>query len=316
MTRPVDPAALSGRLKEVALQAGFDACGIARARILEEERELLHEWLQQGMHAGMAWMERHFEKRLDPAALLPGTRSVICLLHSYQPEEVQPGPYRVARYAYGEDYHFVLRDKMKPVVGWLKEQGATIHRAFTDSAPIMERAWAQQAGLGWRGKNSLLLNKELGSWFFLAEILTDLELTPDEPLTRDYCGGCVRCIVACPTQAIVQPGVVDARRCISYLTIEHRGAIPEEFRGSYHDWVFGCDICQEVCPWNHEVSPHTEPRFRPSPELFSLRAGEWEELSEAVFQPLFRRSPLQRTGLEGIRRNIGFLGKGEGKSPG
>jgi epoxyqueuosine reductase len=307
MPGPADPVTLSARLKEIALEAGFDGCGIAAAQALEEEREHLREWLRQGMHAGMAWMEGNFDKRLDPTALMPGTRSVICLIHNYYPEKESSGEYRIARYALGEDYHFVLKDKMRPILDWLSDQGATASRAFTDSAPILERAWAQRAGLGWTGKNSLLLNREMGSYFFLAEILTDLGLAPDAPITRDYCGGCVRCITACPTQAIVQPGVVDARRCISYLTIENKYDIPEEFRGQYQDWIFGCDICQEVCPWNSKASPNQEPRLKAHPDLLNLRKSDLDTLTEAEFTRRFARSPLARTGYSGLKRNAEFL---------
>jgi epoxyqueuosine reductase len=259
------------------------------------------------------------EKRLDPQQLMPGTKSVICLTHNYQPaEEINTG-YKIARYAYGEDYHFVLKEKMRPLLQWLEAQGSGIHRAFTDSAPLMERALAARAGLGWIGKNSLLLNREGGSWFFLAEILTDLEIPPDEGGMRDYCGGCVQCITACPTQAITEARVLDARRCISYLTIEldKEKQIPSDLAARYQDWIFGCDVCQEVCPWNKDVKPHSESAFEPTFQLMDLRRKDWEEMDETHFRSIFKRSPLKRSGWKGLQRNIAALNSQEkGKTSG
>lgn len=302
-----DTPDLKEELKSIALAAGFDAIAFVKAEELTDETRRFQEWIDAGMHGEMAYMERNIEKRLDPSKLLASARTVICLLHNYFPStELQSG-YKIARYAYGEDYHFVLKDKMQSILEWLKLKGSRVQRAFTDSAPLMERALAAKAGLGWIGKNSLLLNREMGSYFFIAEILTDLEFAPDEAKMRDYCGGCVKCITACPTDAIIQARVVDARKCISYLSIEHKTDIPETFKSAYSDWIFGCDICQEVCPWNAKIKPHSEQRLMPAPELLQLRKPDWDAMDEARFDELFRRSPLSRSGIEGLKRNISFL---------
>jgi epoxyqueuosine reductase len=299
-------------LRILARQCGFDACGITTTAPLLEEEERYRQWLAEGRQGEMQWLERNTGKRLDPGKLMPGARSVICLIHNYQAEQEIHTGYKIARYAYGEDYHFVLKEKMRPILQWLEKQGSTIHRAFTDSAPLMERALAARAGLGWIGKNSLLLNRDGGSWFFLAEILTDLDIPPDEGGMRDYCGGCVQCITACPTQAITEARVLDARRCISYLTIElnKEKPIPADLAGQYQDWIFGCDICQEVCPWNREVKPNSEARFQPTFRLMDLRKQDWEEMDEGQFRNIFKKSALMRSGWKGLQRNIAAL-KGE-----
>ena len=309
MTKHTLSLAQKDELKALAKQCGFDACGITNTAPLKEEEDHYLQWLAEGRQGEMQWLERNVEKRLDPQQLMPGARSVICLIHNYQPSEEINTDYKIARYAYGEDYHFVLKKKMQPILGWLEAQGSRIHRAFTDSAPLMERALAARAGLGWIGKNSLLLNREGGSWFFLAEILTDLEIPPDEGGMRDYCGGCVQCITACPTQAITEARVLDARRCISYLTIElnKEQQIPSDLAALYQDWIFGCDICQEVCPWNRDVKPHSEAAFQPAFQLMDLRRKDWEEMGEFAFRSIFRRSPLKRSGWKGLQRNIAAL---------
>lgn len=300
-------AQLKLELKDLASGVGFDACAIAAADELTAEIPRYQNWIEKGMHGGMGYMERNTEKRMDPSKLLEGSRSVILLLHNYQPSAEIEGDYKIARYAYGEDYHFVLKDKMRIITDWLKQKGAAKVRAFTDSAPILERPLAEKAGLGWIGKNSLLLNREMGSYFFIAEILTDLAIEPDKGGMRDYCGGCVKCITACPTGAIVESRVVDARRCISYLTIELKDDIPEDYKGKYENWIFGCDICQEVCPWNSKVKPHNEKRFMPSSDLLNLRGRDWDDMGEEQFNEIFSKSPLSRPGYHGLKRNITFL---------
>lgn len=290
-----------------ARDLGFYACGMARVRPLGEIAERYTAWLDQGMHGSMSYLERNRDMRLDPGLLLPGAKTVICLLHAYYPEKVMPGPYKIARYAYGRDYHKVLKRKMKGLLSLLAERGSGVHRAFTDSAPLLERQWARLAGLGWIGKNSLLITREQGSYFLLSEILTDLELPVDEPIERDYCGGCMQCLMACPTQAIVSPGAIDARRCISYLTIESKEDIPSSFMGKYKEWVFGCDICQEVCPWNRASQPHAEPAFMPAESIYCLPEEQWETMPEETYMQCFKGSPVDRAGLQKLRDNIAFL---------
>jgi epoxyqueuosine reductase len=301
-------------LKQKAAALGFSFCGIAKATYLEEEAPRLEAWLKAGMHGQMGYMANHFDMRLDPRKLVPGAKSVVVLGFSYFPAEdlgEQTG-YKIAKYAYGQDYHHVLKDKLRQLMQQLEEEiGAIEGRAFVDSAPLLERQWAQRAGLGWLGKNSLLLNKQLGSFFFLAELVLDLELEPDVPLPKDYCGTCTRCMDACPTDALVQPGVVDGSRCISYFTIELKEAIPQEVKGKFEDWIFGCDICQDVCPWNRFSKPHQEPLFAPHESLKEMRKEDWEEISQEVFAKLFKKSAVKRTKLEGLRRNITFV-KGDG----
>lgn len=253
-------------------------------------------------------MENHFDKRLDPTLLVPGAKSVITLVYNYFPEKDLPADtYKVARYAYGEDYHFVIKEKLRLLLETIRAAvGAVEGRAFVDSAPVMERAWAKKSGTGWIGKNSLLLNREAGSFHFLAELILDLELEHDGPV-RDYCGSCTACIDACPTDAIPEPYVVDGSRCISYFTIELKDEIPLDMKGKFGDWIFGCDICQEVCPWNRFAKPHREPRFDPSQEFTSLTRSEWEEMTAEVFNKVFRDSPLKRSKFQGVKRNIRFV---------
>ena len=298
-------------IKKEAQRLGFFSCGISKAGFLEEEAIKLEQWLKNGYHGKMAYMENHFDKRLDPTLLVPGAKSVITLLYNYYPSQFQDeDSYHISKYAYGEDYHHVIKDKLHEMVSGMKDVlGNFEARVFTDSAPIMERSWAQKSGLGWLGKHSLLINKNQGSFFFLAEIVLDVELEYDHPLKTDHCGTCTRCIDACPTGAIVPGNTVDGSRCISYFTIELREEIPSDFKGRFDDWAFGCDICQDVCPWNRFSKPHVEPRFEPDERLLKFSKKDWEEISEDVFRSIFKRSPVKRTKYQGFMRNIKFLKK-------
>jgi len=303
-------------LRTEAYRLGFSFIGIARAAYMDEEAQRLEAWLNQGMHGQMQYMARHFDKRVDPTRLVPGAKSVVSLLYNYFPEKKQEDPEapKLARYAYGKDYHYVLKPKLKTLLQQLRaEVGEFDGRVFVDSAPVLERDWARRSGVGWTGKNTLLIHPRAGSYFFLAELIIDLELEYDGPI-RDHCGTCRRCIDACPTDAIAPEGyLVDGSKCISYFTIELREAIPEEYQDRFENWMFGCDICQEVCPWNRFARPHAEPAFEPHPDLLGMRREEWEELTEETFREVFRHSPVKRTKYEGLRRNIRFLGKKEGK---
>lgn len=294
-------------VKDKAKALGFMACGVSRAGFLEQEAPRLEAWLQAGMHGQMHYMENHFDKRLDPRLLVDGAKSVISVLLNYYPSATQnAASYNISKYAYGEDYHFVIKDKLRELLEYMQQTIGDVNgRAFVDSAPVLDKAWAKSAGLGWVGKNGNLLNKQSGSFFFVAELITDLELEPDAPVT-DHCGTCTACIDACPTQAIVAPYVVDGSKCISYLTIELKESIPSAFAGQFNDWVFGCDICQDVCPWNRFAKPHTEPRFNPHPELLEMDKKQWEEITEDTFGKLFKKSAVKRTKLTGLRRNISF----------
>ena len=284
------------------------ACGISKAGKLEEEEPKLEKWLKNGFHGKMQYMENHFDKRLDPSKLVPGAKSVVSLLYNYFPEENQnPKAPKIAKYAYGEDYHFVIKDKLKEFVHRMEEKiGQVEGRVFVDSAPVMERKWAEKAGLGWIGKHSLLINKKEGSFFFIAELILDLELQPDSKVT-EHCGTCTACIDACPTDAIVANQVIDGSKCISYLTIELKDEIPSSFKGKMENWVFGCDICQDVCPWNRFSSAHKTPEFTPKDQVMEMDNQEWMELTEDVFKDLFKKSALKRTKFLGIKRNVQFL---------
>lgn len=296
-------------IKSAAANMGFSFCGIAKAEFLEDEAPRLEEWLQRGYQGKMSYLENYFDKRLDPRLLVPGAKSIITLGYNYYPSEdlAQNSSLKIAKYAYGEDYHFVVKDKLKALLEELRLSiGEIDGRAFVDSAPVMERAWAQRAGMGWVGKNSLLLNKQMGSFFFLAELIIDLELDYDSPI-KDYCGTCTACMDACPTEAIPEPYVVDGSKCISYFTIELKEAIPEEVKGKFDNWIFGCDICQDVCPWNRFSKPHHEKKFEPSDELKKLSKNDWKEITEEVFQQVFKKSAVKRTKLEGLQRNIDFV---------
>lgn len=296
-------------VKSLARELGFSFCGISRAEFLEKEAPRLEEWLKHGRQGKMGYLENHFDKRLDPSLLVPGAKSVISLVYNYYPKKdlANPSDLKVAKYAYGEDYHYVVKEKLKVLIEKLEAVVGKIDgRAFVDSAPVMERAWAARSGLGWIGKNSLLLNRSMGSFFFLAELILDIELEHDGPI-KDYCGSCTACMDACPTDAIPEPYVVDGSKCISYFTIELKGEIPSAVKGKFENWIFGCDICQDVCPWNRFAQPHEEPRFEPSPDLEKMSPGDWHEITEDIFRHLFRNSAVQRTKLEGLRRNIAFV---------
>nr|WP_288978041.1 tRNA epoxyqueuosine(34) reductase QueG [uncultured Allomuricauda sp.] len=297
-------------IKTEAKRLGFLSCGISKAGFLEEEAPRLEKWLNQNMHGEMQYMENHFDKRLDPTKLVEGSKSVISLLLNYFPSEEQnPDSYKISKYAYGMDYHFVIKDKLKSLLQFIQEEIGDVHgRAFVDSAPILDKAWAAKSGLGWIGKNSNLLTQQVGSFYFIAELIVDLELEYDTPVT-DHCGTCTACIDACPTEAIVQPYVVDGSKCISYLTIELKNEIPSEFDGKLDEWMFGCDVCQDVCPWNRFSKPHSEPLFNPNPDLLSFTKKDWEEITEDVFKKIFKKSAVKRTKLSGLQRNINFLKK-------
>ncbi|CAN5365742.1 tRNA epoxyqueuosine(34) reductase QueG [soil metagenome] len=300
-------------IKSIAHELGFSFCGISKAEFLEEEAPRVEEWLNRGYQGKMQYLENHFEKRLDPRLLVPDSRSVVSLVYNYYPKKELASDssidksLKIARYAYGEDYHLVVKDKLKQFLGRLRETVGEVNgRAFVDSGPVMERAWAAKSGAGWIGKNSLLLNRSMGSFFFLAELILDLELESDGPI-KDYCGSCTACMDACPTDAIPQPYVVDGSKCISYFTIELKDEIPQSVKGKFENWIFGCDICQEVCPWNRFAQPTIEPRFQPSNELQSMNSADWKEITEEVFNRVFKNSPLKRTKLSGLKRNISFL---------
>lgn len=303
-----DPRQRAALIKAKAHELGFLACGVARAGFLETEAPRLEQWLRQGKQGTMGYMERNFDLRLDPTRLVPGARSVISLAYNYfaPPQQQDPDAPKLSTYAYGRDYHKVVKKRLKPLMVFITEQfGAVDMRAFVDSAPVLEKAWAERAGIGWRGKHTNVIRQGAGSWFFLCEVITDLDLEPDAPAT-DHCGTCRRCIDACPTEAITPYGV-DGSRCISHLTIELKGAIPEEFAGKMAGWAFGCDICQQVCPWNRFSNPHAEPEFTPKAKLMGLTADEWHGMTEVVFDHLFEGSAVKRTQYTGLRRNLDFL---------
>lgn len=295
-------------IKQEAKRLGFDFCGISKAEFLADEAPRLEQWLRQGMHGNMEYMENHFDKRLDPRLLVDGARSVISLLYNYYPEQTQnPEAPKLSKYAYGFDYHEVIKDKLKEFLNTLKEQIGDVNgRAFVDSAPVLDKAWAKRSGLGWIGKNANLINKQRGSFFFIAELIIDLDLEYDGPMA-DYCGTCTRCIDACPTQAIVEPFVVDGSKCISYFTIELKDAIPEDFRNRFDNWVFGCDVCQDVCPWNRFSVPHQEPQFINQTGLLHYSTQEWDDMTEEVFAKVFKNSAVKRTKYKGLKRNLKFL---------
>jgi epoxyqueuosine reductase len=301
----------SALIKAKAHELGFLACGVARAGFLEQEAPRLEQWLRQGKQGSMAYMANHFDLRLDPRKLVPGAKSVISLAYNYftPPRQEDPAAPKISTYAYGRDYHKVVKKRLKPLMDLIVARfGNVAMRAFVDSAPVLEKAWAQRAGVGWLGKHTNIIRQGAGSWFFLCEIILDLELEPDAPAT-DHCGTCRRCIDACPTDAITPYGV-DGARCISHLTIELKDAIPEEFAGRMNNWAFGCDICQQVCPWNRFSTPHQEPEFMPRHGLLELSADEWHGMTEAVFERLFEGSAVKRTKFVGLQRNLKFLREG------
>ncbi|MEM8582866.1 MAG: tRNA epoxyqueuosine(34) reductase QueG [Bacteroidota bacterium] len=300
-------------LKALAYELGFAHVGVAKAERLDSEAYRLEEWLNKGYHGQMGWMENHFDKRVDPTLLVPGAKTVVSLLYNYCPEDDAPskGSPKISRYAYGADYHFVIKAKLRELMSlWSEELGQEIQgRVFVDSAPVMEREWARRAGNGWIGKNTLLITPKAGSYFFLSELIIDLDLEADEPI-KDLCGNCTRCIDACPTEAIDSDGyLVDGSKCISYLTIELKESIPDEFAGRMDDWAFGCDVCQEVCPWNRRSRPHAEPAFSPHENLLDMSESEWYEMTEEVFRKVFKKSAVKRTKYSGLKRNLRFLNK-------
>lgn len=297
-------------IKAEAMRLGFMACGISKATFLAEDAPRLENWLKNNHHGEMGYMENYFDKRLDPRLLVEDAKSVVSLTLNYFTEEKQQDELapKISKYAYGTDYHSVIKEKLKALLAFINNEiGEVSGRCFVDSAPVMDKAWAQKSGLGWRGKNSNLISKEAGSFFFLAELIIDLDLEYDSPFVADHCGSCTRCIDACPTDAIVAPYVVDGSKCISYLTIELKNEIPAEFKGKMENWMFGCDICQDVCPWNRFAAPHQETAFTPVHELLQLNKNELMEITEEVFKQVFKGSAVKRTKFAGLKRNIEFL---------
>jgi len=295
-------------IKAEAKRLGFMSCGISRAGFLEEEAPRLEAWLKANRNGQMWYMENNFDKRLDPTLLVDDAKSVISLLLNYYPEQTQgDNTFKISKYAYGQDYHFVIKEKLKEFLHSIQEEiGEVSGRAFVDSAPVLDKAWASKSGLGWIGKNSNLLSKQVGSFFFIAEMIIDLDLEYDHAVTN-HCGSCTACIDACPTQAIIEPYVVDGSKCISYFTIELKDNLPNDMKGKFDEWAFGCDICQDVCPWNRFSKPHNEPLFNPHPDLLSLTKKDWEEITEDTFRAVFKNSAVKRTKFDGLKRNIDFL---------
>lgn len=295
-------------IKTEAKRLGFLSCGISKAGFLETEAPRLEKWLNENRNGQMAYMENHFDKRLDPTLLVNGAKSVISLLLNYYPSEFQnPDSYKISKYAYGQDYHFVIKDKLKNLLHFIEDKiGEVSGRAFADSAPVLDKAWAAKSGLGWIGKNSNLLTQKVGSFYFIAELIIDLDLECDNP-TTDHCGSCTACIDACPTEAIVAPYVVDGSKCISYFTIELKDNLPNEMKGKFDDWMFGCDVCQDVCPWNRFSKANNEPLFQPNQEILSFSKTDWDEITAETFNKVFKNSAVKRTKLEGLKRNINFI---------
>ncbi|REE16814.1 epoxyqueuosine reductase [Winogradskyella pacifica] len=295
-------------IKAEAKRLGFLSCGISKAEFLETEAPRLEAWLNKNMNGEMGYMENHFDKRLDPTLLVEGSKSVISLLLNYYPSETQTeDSYKLSKYAYGNDYHHVIKYKLKSLLYFIQDEiGEVGGRAFVDSAPVLDKAWAAKSGLGWIGKHSNLLTQQVGSFYFIAELIIDLELEYDHA-TTDHCGTCTKCIDACPTEAITEPYVVDGSKCISYFTIELKENLPSEFKDKFDDWMFGCDVCQDVCPWNKFSKPHNEPLFNPHPELLDMTKKDWEEITEDTFKKVFQKSAVKRTKFSGLERNIRFL---------
>ncbi len=294
-------------IKAESKRLGFLSCGISKAGFLEEEAPRLETWLNQNMNGQMSYMENHFDKRLNPTLLVDGAKSVISLLLNYYPAELQnQESYKISKYAYGQDYHHVIKEKLNELLNFIQtEIGEVSGRAFVDSAPVLDKAWAAKSGLGWMGKNSNLITQKVGSFYFIAELIVDLDLAYDTA-TTDHCGSCTACIDACPTEAIVAPYVVDGSKCISYFTIELKDNLPQEMKGKFDDWIFGCDVCQDVCPWNRFSKPHNEPLLKATPEILSYSKSDWEEITNETFQKVFKNSALKRTKYEGLLRNINF----------
>ncbi len=297
-------------IKAEAKRLGFLSCGISKAEFLENEAPRLETWLKNNAHGEMRYMENHFDKRLDPTKLVEGSKSVVSLLLNYYPSEIQnPESYKLSKYAYGTDYHFIIKDKLKALLYTIQSEIGDVHgRAFVDSAPVLDKAWAARSGLGWIGKHSNLLTQQIGSFYFIAELIIDLELDYDHA-TTDHCGTCTACIDACPTEAITEPYIVDGSKCISYFTIELKDNIPSDFKGQFDDWMFGCDVCQDVCPWNRFSKAHNEPLFNPHPELMSMSKKDWEDITKDTFNKVFKNSAVKRTKYEGLQRNIRFIKK-------
>jgi epoxyqueuosine reductase len=295
-------------IKSEAKRLGFISCGISKAGFLEQEAPRLEYWLKTNQNGQMSYMENNFDKRLDPTKLVEDSKSVISLLLNYYPKKLQiQDTFKISKYAYGQDYHYVIKDKLKELLASIQEKiGQVSGRAFVDSAPVLDKAWAAKSGLGWIGKNSNLITKQVGSFYFIAELIIDLELDYDNP-TTDHCGSCTACIDACPTQAIETPYVVNGSKCISYFTIELKENIPQEMKGKFDNWAFGCDICQDVCPWNKFSKSHSEPLFNPNQEILNMSKKDWQEITEDVFKKIFKNSALKRTKFEGLNRNIEFL---------
>lgn len=300
-------------ITQEAQRLGFTHIGFAKAEYMDEEARRLEDWLKQGLHGKMQYLENHFDKRVDPTQLVEGAKTVISLTYNYYTDQEQADPEapKISKYAYGKDYHFVIKNKLKSLLHFIKENiGEVNGRCFVDSAPVLERDWAKRAGTGWMGKNTLLIHPKKGSYFFLAELILDLKLDEYDAPMKDYCGTCTRCIDACPTEAISPQGyLVDGSKCISYFTIELKEAIPDEYQGKFENWMFGCDICQEVCPWNRFSQRHNESAFEPHPDLLQMNKREWEEITEEVFQKIFKDSAVKRTKYHGLKRNIDFLKK-------
>jgi epoxyqueuosine reductase len=298
----------SSLIKSKALAFGFQSCGISKADFLEEEAPRLEQWLNNNFHGEMRYMENHFDKRLDPRLLVEGSKSVISLSYNYFPEELQNNSdFKLAKYAYGEDYHDVIKEKLRTLVAELQEEiGEFAFRVFVDSAPVLEKAWAKKSGIGWVGKNSNLITKKNGSFYFLAEIICDLDLVEDFEVT-DHCGSCTKCIDACPTQAIVSDKIIDGSKCISYATIELKDQIPDFFKDKMEDWMFGCDICQDVCPWNRFSAPTLEEKFRPNSDIKNFTKHDWKDITQEIFSSVFKKSAVKRTKFSGLKRNLDFL---------
>lgn len=305
----LNKAHITQLIKQETKRIGFEYCGISKAEYLTEEAPHLEKWLKQQMHGQMQYMENYFDMRLDPRLLVPGAKSIISLLLNYYPAEKQnTNAPQLSKYAYGKDYHFVIKEKLKELLAFIQQHVSkdVSARVFVDSAPVMDKAWAKKSGLGWQGKNSNLINPKAGSFFFIAELICDIELEYDGAI-KDYCGSCTRCIDACPTDAIATPYVVDGSKCISYFTIELKESIPDSVKGQFNNWMFGCDICQDVCPWNRFSKPHHEPLFNPNPQLLEMETNDWHELTEELFNELFKKSAVKRTKYEGLKRNIKFV---------
>jgi epoxyqueuosine reductase len=297
-------------IKQKALELGFFDVGFSKAEFLETEAPKLEKWLANSMHGKMAYMQNHFDKRLDPRLLVDGAKTVVSLLFNYYSTRKQndiAAP-KISKYAYGQDYHDVLKSKLHELINWIREHiGEVNGRAFVDSAPVLERAWAAKSGLGWIGKNGNLINKGSGSFYFLSELIIDLELPADKKIATNHCGTCTACIDACPTEAIISPSIIDGSKCISYYTIELKDALPNDAKGKLDNWMFGCDVCQDVCPWNRFATPNNEPEFAPNKELMGFTKQDWIELTEDVFKKVFKNSPVKRTKYNGLKRNIDFI---------